>query len=295
MAGDKVITKAVYHDTYDAISPTNIDLSSKAVFICGASRGIGKAIAISFARGGASSIAIGARSDLSGVEGEMMKAAQAAGRKPPHVLRLKLDVVDPESVASAVSAIKAAFGRLDTVIHNAAVFGPGKLIGDSKPDEWWNTMEVNVRGPYLTLRAVLPLLLDSANGLKTFITIGSVGAFLVLPSASQYQTSKLAALRLMEFAAAEYQDKGLVAYSVHPGTVATNIMDTYGELPDEVRAMFIDKPELCGDSIVYLAQEKRDWLSGRYVSVNWDMPELVSDTRRDEIVNGDKLKVRLVV
>jgi hypothetical protein len=58
-------------------------------------------------------------------------------------------------------------------------------------------------------------------------------------------------------------------------------------------AVLIDKPELAGDSLAFLTQEKREWLAGRYLSLNWDIPTLLS--RKDEIVKGDKLKVKLVI
>lgn len=57
--------------------------------------------------------------------------------------------------------------------------------------------------------------------------------------------------------------------------------------------MFVETPELSADSLVYLTSEKRDWLAGRYINVTWDLPELMA--KKDEIVSGDKLKVRMVV
>lgn len=59
-----------------------------------------------------------------------------------------------------------------------------------------------------------------------------------------------------------------------------------------LRIVFVDTPELAGDTIVYLTKEKREWLAGRYINCTWDMPELMA--QKDEIVKGDKLKVRLV-
>ena len=58
-------------------------------------------------------------------------------------------------------------------------------------------------------------------------------------------------------------------------------------------AVFVETPDLAGDTLVFLTKEKRDWLSGRYVNVTWDMPELMA--QKDEIVKGDKLKVRMVI
>jgi hypothetical protein len=64
-------------------------------------------------------------------------------------------------------------------------------------------------------------------------------------------------------------------------------------MPDYAHAVLVDKPELAANTIAWLTQERRPWLAGRYVSVNWDMEEL--DSRKDEIVQGDKLKLRLVI
>jgi hypothetical protein len=57
--------------------------------------------------------------------------------------------------------------------------------------------------------------------------------------------------------------------------------------------VFVETPELCADSLVYLTSDKRDWLSGRYINCTWDLPELME--KHDEIVSGGKLKVQLVV
>jgi len=57
--------------------------------------------------------------------------------------------------------------------------------------------------------------------------------------------------------------------------------------------VLVDTPEMGADSMVFLTQKKRDWLAGRYISLNWDMPTFLS--KQDEIVKGDKLRIRLVV
>jgi hypothetical protein len=57
--------------------------------------------------------------------------------------------------------------------------------------------------------------------------------------------------------------------------------------------VLIDKPDLAGDTLAWLTQERREWLGGRYVSVNWDMPEFIA--KKNEIVQDDKLKMRIVV
>ncbi|KAI8630486.1 NAD(P)-binding protein [Xylariaceae sp. FL1651] len=286
--GDYDTTSVVHNDTYPAIDPAKADLTGKAVFISGATRGLGKEISVSFAKAGASMIAIGARSDLSETAKAIRAAAASVGKPEPKILELKLDVASRESVDAAAAEIKKTFGRIDIVINNAGLFSGRGLIAETDPDAWWETMAVNVKGPYLVMRALIPLMLE-AGGMKTFITVSSVGAHCRTPTVSAYQTSKLAVLRLTEFLHAEYSDQGIIGFSIHPGNIPTD-MTTGPETPKELAAK---TPELVGDSLVYLAAERRDWLGGRYVNVTWDLPELMG--MKDEIVKGDKLKVQLVI
>ncbi|KAI8962260.1 NAD(P)-binding protein [Daldinia sp. FL1419] len=286
--GDYDVTSVVHSDTYPAIDPTKVDLSGKAVLITGASKGLGRAIAVSFAKAGASMIAIGARSDLSTTVEETKAAAAKAGKPEPKILVLNLDVADPKSVDDAAAQVKTAFGRMDVVINNAGIFDIAKIV-DTDPEKWWNIWKVNLMGPFNTARSFIPLLLEGS--LKTIVTLSSVGAHLVGPGLSAYQSTKLAVLRLSEFISAEYGDKGIVAYCIHPGNIPTDMVAAV-QIPETRNAM-TETPELSGDSLVYLTSERRDWLAGRYINVTWDLPELME--KKDEIVKGDKLKVRLVL
>lgn len=114
-----------------------------------------------------------------------------------------------------------------------------------------------------------------------------------MPGTSAYQPSKLALLRFAEFVNVEYGEQGILAFCVHPGNIAgTEIAGPEG-IPESLMKYFTETVELAGDSIVFLSQEKRDWLAGRYVSCSWDMPELMA--KKDEIVKGDKLKAKMVL
>ena len=188
-------TPTIRNDTYDFVKPEQWDLTSKSVLVTGASKGLGKDNAISFARAGASQIAIAARSGMKQVEKEIKAAAQKAGKKEPTVLSLKLDVMDKQSVSDAVATIEKAFGGLDIVINNAGALEQFKSIADSDPDDWWRTWQVNTFGAYLVARGTIPLLLKKENGLKTILNVSSIGAHAIMHGASAYQTSKLALIR----------------------------------------------------------------------------------------------------
>ena len=175
-------TPTQHHDTYDKINPEQFDLSSKAVFITGPSKGVGHAAALSFARAGASFIGLGARSDMSSLEKEIQEVAQKAGRKAPQTLAVKLDVSNEENVASAAKEVESKFGRLDILVNNAGYLEGFVPIKDSKVEEWWKTWQINVLGVYLVTRAFLPLLLK--GDMKTILNTSSIGAQVCTPGAS---------------------------------------------------------------------------------------------------------------
>lgn len=228
------MTAVVHNDTYPAIDSAKADFSGKAVFITGATRGLGRAMGVAFAKAGASQIAVGGRSDLAATVAAMRAAAAAAGRPAPQVVAVPLDVTDAASVDAAARQVGAAFaGRVDVVINNAGVLAGIAPIVAADPDAWMHNFAVNVRGPFLVARAFIPLLLRSAT--RTLVTVCSVGALLATPGVSGYQISKLAALRLSDFICAEHAEDGLLAYSIHPGNIATDIIGGPDGVPPEYR------------------------------------------------------------
>ncbi|WYZ38377.1 hypothetical protein EsH8_III_000291 [Colletotrichum jinshuiense] len=286
--GDYDVTSVVHCSPYPAIDPSNFDFSGKAVLVTGASRGLGRAMVLAFAAAGASKIAAGARGDTASLKDAVASSARANGHAEPQFLPLALDVADEDSVGAAADAIRAEFGRLDVVINNAGVLGSFGKVGDTDPGQWWRVFQVNLLGPYLVSRAMVPLLRQSEH--SYVIHVASVGAHLVNPALSAYQTSKMALVRFSQLLQREYSDDGVTSFSIHPGNCQTDIMGP-GELDDFHKSIYTDSPALCAQSLVYLTSEPRPWLGGRYVNCTWDLPELMA--QKDAIVEGDKLKVKL--
>ncbi|RFU74115.1 nad-p-binding [Trichoderma arundinaceum] len=284
-------TKVLRSDTYPFIdSKTRSNQEGRGIFITGGNRGIGKAVAMSFAQAGASFIGIGCPESFGNVKAEIESAARAAGHAVPAVHCLDLNVCDAVSVARAAATVKNLSARLDILVNNAGFMTPALPVIEADEEAWWKTFEVNMKGIFLMAKFFTPLLLDTDGGLKTLVNISSVAAHNIRPNASAYGTTKWAALKFTEFLLVEQASQGLLAYSVHPGGIMTQLAEA---MPKETHAGFTDKPELTGDTIAFLTQERREWLSGRYLSCTWDMQELLS--REAEIVKDDKLKVRLIL
>lgn len=191
VSSGKFFTPTAHHDTYPAVDPTQWDLTGKFVLVTGASRGIGRATAIAFARAGASGVAIGARSGgaLEDVESAIREAAAAErrGASAPQVLRLALDVTDEASVRAAARAVEDEFGRLDVLINNAGHMEAAKPAAEVDAGQWWKTWDVNVRGTFLVTQACLPLMLAGGGGERIVVNVASRGAHLLFPGYSGYQ------------------------------------------------------------------------------------------------------------
>lgn len=140
----KFFTPTHHHDTYPLISPLQSSLPPGfKVFITGASKGIGRATALAYAKAGASAIGLGARSNLSDVEKEIAKVARDAGRKDvPRILSVNLDVQDQHSVEKAAKEVERQWGSVDVLVNNAGYLSRFEPIGESDPVEWWKTWEI---------------------------------------------------------------------------------------------------------------------------------------------------------
>lgn len=205
----QAFTATQRHDTYPAIAASQSESGcrGKSVLITGGAKGLGRSIAISYARAGASHIAVTARSthEAQAVCTEALEAAKREGQHEPQMLPLVLDVCERSSLEDVVSTVSSAWGRLDILINNAAYLAPFVPVVDGDEGDWWRTWEVNVRGIYWVTKAFLPLMLE--GGEKTVINLSSAGALALAPGGSAYQSSKLAVIRFTEFLMVDYMDQ----------------------------------------------------------------------------------------
>ena len=137
----------------------------------------------------------------------------------------------------------------------------------------------------LTRPRSIPQTVDQAANL---ILISSVGAQLLTPGASNYQTSKHAINRLCEFVNVDHGEDGVKCFAVHPGGVASALGKN---MPNEMHGFLVDSPDLAAGFIVWLCFGRADWAKGRFLSSNWDVNEL--SQLKDRILQNDLLVNRL--
>jgi|SRR5579859_938772 len=141
------------------------DLSGDVALVTGAGRGIGKAIALALA---AARVILTARtaSELDQARAEI----ESAGG---HGLAVTTDVSDLAAVASLVEQAEASFGPISVLVNNAGVLEPVGVLWEVDPYEWWHNLEVNLRGPFLCTRAVLPGMISRGRGRITNLASGA--------------------------------------------------------------------------------------------------------------------------
>jgi NAD(P)-dependent dehydrogenase (short-subunit alcohol dehydrogenase family) len=283
-----------HHDVYPALDASKAVLPKPyVVCIVGASRGIGRGVAFSYAKAGATGLVLASRR-ISGLEETaiMCKALNSE----IEVEIVACDITVAPSVAGLAASAKAKFERLDAIIINSGYSGPVVLkVTEVDPMTFQNAINVNYIGTFHCAKYLIPLLLESENGAKVFIAVSSFASLLIrgVIANTQYCVSKAAQLKLMEHVHEQYVDEGLCSFSIHPGAVASEMADE--TTPDAFRPYLIDSPELCGAFAVWLTKDgkKRDWLCGRLVSANWDVEEL--EAKREKVVEQDLLKLTLIV
>lgn len=191
-------------------------MQGKICIITGASRGIGAATARYLAQNGAK-LVLAARS------GDQLQTLTASLKdEGADVISQICDVTNYQDVAAIASLARDHFGSIDLLVNNAGLIEPITPLADSDPDEWCQVADVNYKGTYFGIRAVLPIMLTQKAG-GTIINISSGAATSVLEGWSHYCSSKAAALALTRSTDLEYRSRDIRVIGLSPGTVATDM------------------------------------------------------------------------
>lgn len=188
------------------------DMTGKTVVITGASRGIGAEAARVFAAAGAS-VALLARGQA--------QIADLAGEIGPKALAIPCNVARYSDMATAVAAAQDTFGSVDVLINNAGVIEPIAHLGNADPEAWGEVIDVNLKGVFNGMHAVLPLMKEIGGG--TVLTISSGAAHGPVEAWSHYCASKAAVHMLTRCLDKEEGANGIRAMGLSPGTVATQM------------------------------------------------------------------------
>jgi NAD(P)-dependent dehydrogenase (short-subunit alcohol dehydrogenase family) len=273
-------------------------LKDKVSIITGGSQGIGKAIARAFAREG-SHIVINARTapDLQAAKREI------EGVGGVRVEIFPADVSRPENAAELIAFTLKKFGNINTLVNCAGIQGPIGLITDIDNDRWLQSININLFGTFLCIKAVLPVMMKNGGG--KIINFSGGGSVSPRPRFSAYSASKAAVVRLTETIAEEVKDYHIYLNAVAPGAVNTRLLDEVlaagsaaGEA--EMKKALKQKseggvpPEEVAELAIFLASTASDGLSGRLISLPWDDWKGIPG-RLNQVMSSDVYAVRRIV
>lgn len=195
------------------------DLTGKVALVTGAGSGIGKASAMALGAAGAKVVVMSRSQDE--IEATAQEIVAAGGE----AIAIAADTTDDDAMRKLVAETEAQFGRLDIVVANAGINGTWAPISDLTPDEWDETIAVNLRGTYLTIHHAVPALerggggaivvVSSINGTRTFTT----------PGATAYSVTKAGQLAMVQQLAPELGKKRIRINAVCPGAIESQISD----------------------------------------------------------------------
>jgi NAD(P)-dependent dehydrogenase (short-subunit alcohol dehydrogenase family) len=193
-----------------------MQLSGRVALVTGAGSGIGKAAALTLAREGARLGVLDLKAD------EVRQTVDEIGRAGGEALALTADVSQPDEVERAVNQLGERFGRLDIVFANAGINGVWAPLDELSPDEWDRTLNINLKGTFLSVKYALPylkrqggsvIITSSVNGTRIFSNTG----------ATAYSCSKAAQLAFAKMVAVELARHRIRVNVVCPGAIETNI------------------------------------------------------------------------
>ncbi|MFN2282924.1 MAG: SDR family NAD(P)-dependent oxidoreductase [Anaerolineae bacterium] len=269
-------------------------MTGQVAIVTGGGRGIGRAIAETLAGAGAA-VAVVARS--SDQLDETVTLIEDAGGC---AIALPADVTDQRAVERMVREVEQQLGPIDLLVSNAGHGGQMGGFWEVDPSDWWRCVDVNLRGPFLCARAVVPGMIARRRG--RIVTTASHTGLVLCPGASAYAISKSAVIRFCENIAAEVSEYGISVFSIHPGGVKTAM--TAAQFKSEAARKWFPRiydyvakggsgqpPELAGNLVLTLASGKADALSGCYISIDDDLDEMIS--RAEEIKRDGLYTLRL--
>ena len=214
-------------------------LQGKAAFVTGASRGIGRAVALALAEAGVD-LGLASRSgDDLGLEGVVARAC---------------DVRQPDQVEAAVSATVERFGRLDILVANAGVGAYGPFL-DLPPDQLEEMVDVNVKGTLYAVRAALPHLVE--GGEADIVTVASEAGRRGLPFEAVYCASKFAQVGFTRALDHELREHGVRCTNVCPGGVSTDFAMGRGRTPEMPELAGMMRPEDVAEVVLFVLTRPR--------------------------------------
>ncbi len=243
-------------------------LEGKVAIVTGASKGIGREIALSYAREGAKLVLTARSEDLLR---ELSSEIRAAGHEEP--LCFPLDVKQSEKVDELVDKTLDKFGRIDILVNNAGVTRDGLLLRMSDED-WDEVLDTNLKGAFLCLRAVAKPMMRQRSG--RIINMASVIGLIGNAGQANYAASKAGVIALTKSAAKELGSRNILVNAIAPGFIDTEMTralsdDIKNAILKQIPIGKLGQPVDVARAAVFLASDESSFITGQVLTVDGGM------------------------
>jgi 3-oxoacyl-[acyl-carrier protein] reductase len=246
-------------------------LSGKIALVTGASQGIGRVIALRFANEGAQVVVNywagddaerRQEADAQSVVNEIISAGGVA-------TQIEADISNADHVTDMVERVLSSRGRIDILVNNAGILPPFSPVADVPLAEWHRVLAVNLTGPFLCCKAVLPHMLSTGGG--KIINISSELAFVGRAELAHYCASKAGLIAFTKSLAREVGPKGIQVNAIAPGPTDTPMTGPRARTPEAISQLplrRLGQPEDIARTALFLASTGGDWYAGQVLSPN---------------------------
>lgn len=273
-------------------------LEDKVSIITGGSRGIGKAIALAFAKEGSHLVLTSrTQAELEATKQETKSLSSV------RVEIFRADISQPKEVKGLVGFALGKFSAIDILVNCAGIYGPIGFVTDISGERWIEAININLYGTFLCMREVLPTMIANKRG--KIINLSGGGAVSPRPRLSAYSASKAAVVRLTETLAEEVKEYNIDINAIAPGAVNTRMLDQVLEAGEAAGKDFLAKsikqkqeggvpPEKVAELAIFLASSRSDGLTGRLISLLWDNWRQIPHHLHD-IMSSDIYTMRRII
>jgi 3-oxoacyl-[acyl-carrier protein] reductase len=245
------------------------DFQGKVALVTGASRGIGRAVAVTLAKGGAS-VALNYAGNEAAAR-EALELVQEAGA--PRSKLYKFDVADPAACAAAVEAIVGEWGGLHVLVNNAGI-AVDQLVMRLKDEDWNRQLQVNLTGAFNLTRAATRPMMKQRGG--AIVNLTSVVGEMGNAGQAAYAATKAGLIGLTKAVARELASRAIRVNAVAPGYVDTDMTQALPEaarskLQEMIPLARIGTAQDVADAVAYLASDQASYVTGEVLRVNGGM------------------------